>query len=82
MGLFRSKENAEKITLAIEGMTCNHCVMRVKKALAGVEGVLDAEVNLESAEAVVTVDPKASVTTDALVAAVEAADYGAKPLVS
>lgn len=28
-----------EVTLAIEGMSCNHCVNRVSKALAAVPGV-------------------------------------------
>ena len=30
----------------IEGMTCNHCVMNVKKAISGVEGVTNSDVVL------------------------------------
>lgn len=38
--------------LKIEGMTCNHCVMAVTKALSGVAGVEKVvEVNLDSGEA-------------------------------
>jgi len=43
-------------TLKIQGMTCNHCVMRVAKALKAVAGVQDAQVDLQKAEAVVTFD--------------------------
>ena len=32
------------ITLKIEGMSCQHCVMRVKKAIDAVQGVSKAEV--------------------------------------
>ncbi len=42
-----------KTTLKIQGMTCNHCVMRVAKALKGVSGVQDAQVDLQKAEAAV-----------------------------
>jgi len=45
-----------KTTLKIQGMTCNHCVMRVSKALKAVPGVQDAQVDLQKAEAVVTYD--------------------------
>lgn len=79
MGLFRKREKGKEIRMAVQGMTCNHCVMRVKNALTGVEGVLEAEVSLEREEAIVKADPKAGVTTDALSAAVEAAGYEAKP---
>ncbi len=46
----------KKETLKIQGMTCNHCVMRVAKALKAVPGVQDAQVDLTKAEAVVTYD--------------------------
>lgn len=39
--------NEEKI--AIEGMSCQHCVMAVKKALGGVPGILESEVQIGSA---------------------------------
>ena len=44
------------MTLKIQGMTCNHCVMRVQKALKGAAGVQDAQVDLKKAEAVVSFD--------------------------
>jgi copper chaperone len=39
--------------LSIEGMTCGHCVARVKKALSEVPGVARAEVDLGKKLAVV-----------------------------
>jgi len=35
--------------IAIEGMSCQHCVMAVKKALGGVPGILGSEVQIGSA---------------------------------
>lgn len=35
--------------IAIEGMSCQHCVMAVKKALGGVPGVLESDVQIGSA---------------------------------
>ncbi|MCB0534182.1 MAG: heavy metal translocating P-type ATPase, partial [Saprospiraceae bacterium] len=40
-------------TYQIKGMTCNHCVETVKKALEGIEGILSAEVTLEPPLAIV-----------------------------
>lgn len=37
----------------IEGMTCNHCKMRVEKAVKAVDGVESAEVNLEDKKVLV-----------------------------
>jgi len=61
--------------LLIEGMTCASCVRRVERALAGVEGVQEARVNLatESAE----VHLSSAVAMEDLVRAVEAAGYEA-----
>lgn len=57
--------------LKIEGMTCGHCKAAVEKALKAVPGVISVVVELEKKEAVVT----GSVNRDALVKAVEDADY-------
>ncbi len=40
-------ENVMKNTLFVEGMSCNHCKMRVEKAAAEIEGVKNAQVSLE-----------------------------------
>lgn len=48
-------------TIKIKGMTCKHCVMAVTRALAGIDGIGDVQVDLEKAEASYTetkpVDP-------------------------
>lgn len=61
-------------TLKIQGMTCNHCVMRVTKALKSVAGVQDAKVDLQKGEAVVTYDDS-KVTLEKLSFAVVEAGY-------
>ena len=61
-------------TLKIQGMTCNHCVMRVAKALKEVAGVQDAVVDLQKGEAVVTYDD-AAVSKEKLSFAVVEAGY-------
>ena len=35
----------------IKGMSCNHCVMAVTKALEEIEGIKDVQVDLSSGEA-------------------------------
>ena len=64
----------KKETLKIQGMTCNHCVMRVAKALKAVPGVQDAQVDLTKAEAIVTYD-EGKVSQDKLGFAVVEAGY-------
>ena len=77
MALFSKKD--KQIELTVRGMTCGHCEMRVTKALTGVEGVRKAEANREREQAIVTLDPKAVVAIESLVAAVEGAGYEAEP---
>jgi Cu+-exporting ATPase len=64
--------------LHIEGMTCASCVARVERALRRVPGVLDAEVNLATEVATVTVAVREA-DASALIAAVEKAGYAARP---
>lgn len=39
--------------MRIDGMKCEHCKMKVEKALAAVPGVMKAEVNLEEKTALI-----------------------------
>ncbi len=41
-------------TFPVEGMTCNHCVMHVRKALESVPGVQSVDVSLENHNATIT----------------------------
>ena len=60
-------------TLKVEGMMCEHCEARVKKALEAVPGVESAVADHNANTAVVTLG--ADVGDEVLVAAVEAQDY-------
>jgi Cu+-exporting ATPase len=73
--------NEEGLTLLINGMTCASCVRRVEKALAKVEGVSTASVNLATEKASVTFDPSLASIAD-LTHAVEAAGYTAEPVLA
>ncbi|HII80589.1 MAG TPA: heavy-metal-associated domain-containing protein [Methanosarcina sp.] len=42
-----------QVIIRIEGLECSHCVVRVGRAIASVQGVVDVDVNLEKREAVV-----------------------------
>jgi Cu+-exporting ATPase len=68
------KEEANKMKkeMMIEGMTCNHCKMRVEKALNGIDGV-NAEVDLEAGKAVISI--MGEVDAVVLTQAVEDAGY-------
>ncbi len=49
-------------SIKVKGMSCQHCVMAVAKALSGVEGIKDVKVDLMSGKATYEetkpVDPK------------------------
>lgn len=38
-------------TIKVQGMSCNHCVMAVTKALNKIDGISDVTVDLEKGEA-------------------------------
>lgn len=59
--------------IIIEGMSCNHCVARVEKALMEVEGVKSVKVDLKEKTAVV--DLSHDVDDSMLKAAVDDAGY-------
>src|SRR5688572_16711604 len=60
-------------------MTCASCVRRIEKALAKVDGVSEASVNLATEKAKVVYDPQAT-TLEAMKKAVERAGYGVREL--
>ena len=62
-----------KKVLIVDGMMCAHCQAHVQKALAGVEGVREAVVELESKKATVTLDK--DVADQTLLDAVTEAGY-------
>jgi len=59
---------SKQIELKVKGMSCNHCEMRVKKALESVEGVQSAKADHKTGVAVIEADD--SVSKDQLVKAV------------
>lgn len=60
------------IEIKIEGMSCEHCVRRVKKAIDGVPGVLSSDVGIGGAK--VSFD-ETKVKKEEITAAVEKAGY-------
>ncbi len=63
-------------TIKIEGMSCQHCVMRVKKAFETLPGITAVDVKIGSAS--VTYDDSMTKRED-LEAAIEAAGYEVAP---
>jgi heavy metal translocating P-type ATPase len=67
------EENIMNKSLTIEGMSCMHCVKRVKEALSAVNGVSAVEVNLEKKRAEISLS--APVNDETLIDAITAAGY-------
>ena len=62
----------KKVELTITGMHCEHCEMRVKKALESVEGVISAKA--DNKKGIATVEAEDYVTTESLIEAVNATE--------
>jgi copper ion binding protein len=60
----------------ISGMTCNHCVMRVEKAINSIDGVDKVKVSLAKGMAKV----KGEHSSQELIEAVQAAGYKAEKI--
>jgi Cu+-exporting ATPase len=73
-----ARQGPIEIVLPIEGMTCASCVNRIERYLNKTDGVVQANVNLATERATVTVDPAVAGRSE-LVAAVEAAGYDVRP---
>lgn len=69
----------ETIDLQIEGMNCASCVGRAEKALCSVPGVIEANVNLATERAHVTLSARTAHYAD-LAQAIEKAGYHAHPV--
>ncbi len=49
--IYLSNRKDNMATIRIKGMSCNHCVMAVTKALSQIDGVANVRVDLKSGEA-------------------------------
>jgi len=67
-------QDLEQTALSVGGMSCAACVVRVEKALGGLEGVEQAAVNFATEKAQVTYDPK-KVNLEKFRQAIEEAGY-------
>ncbi|KKG12634.1 COP associated protein [Methanosarcina sp. 2.H.T.1A.6] len=61
-------------TIKVEGMSCGHCVMRVKKAIEGMQGVKKVDVSLENKQAVVEFD-EGTTSVEKIKAAIKETGY-------
>ncbi len=44
-------------TLNVKGMSCNHCVMSIQKAIKPIDGVESVDISLQKGEVSVTYEP-------------------------
>jgi copper chaperone len=73
----RSEELTMKTTrLKVSGMTCDHCVQAVEKALKNRNGVRSASVNLDSGTAEVEYEER-EVVPEQMIAVIEEEGYSA-----
>jgi len=60
-------------SIMIKGMSCQHCVMAVTKALRGIDGLTRVEVDLASGKA--TFEETKPVEMETIIAAIRKAGY-------
>ncbi|HIC35221.1 MAG TPA: heavy-metal-associated domain-containing protein, partial [Gammaproteobacteria bacterium] len=58
--LNKERATSHELPLAIEGMTCGGCVVRLEESLRSTHGVLDAVVNLSLERAAVVIDDEST----------------------
>lgn len=64
----------DKITIRVEGMSCQHCLKAVEGALTALEGVSEARVSLQEGNVAVSYD-SARVSPAEMKAAIEGQGY-------
>jgi copper ion binding protein len=69
----RKESDVMASTLKVKGMTCQHCVMSVKKSLGKLEGIQNVDVDLQKGE--VRFDNTKGLAADAVKKAIEEAGY-------
>jgi len=62
------------IVIKVNGMSCEHCVTAVKGAMAGLSGVAEVAVSLETGTATVSYDSE-KITPAAMAEAIEEQGY-------
>ncbi len=63
-----------KEIIIVEGMSCGHCEMKVKKAVESVEGVWEVEVNLRDKQVAIEYEERKT-SLEQIKAAVSEAGY-------
>ena len=71
---------ANQRLLHVKGMVCGMCVQGISKKLTALQGVADAEINLERGAVLVTLKAKAEVKDETLMKAIERSGYEVQDL--
>lgn len=66
--------NMQRVTVGVGGMTCNHCVLAVTKALKDLSGVGEVKVDLAGGKAEIEYEP-GTVSFDAFAKAIAEEGY-------
>jgi periplasmic mercuric ion binding protein len=72
----QKQNSSQSVTLDLQNMTCAMCKFTIKKALLGVEGVEEANVDYDTKTAKLTFNPQKT-SVDALIKATTDAGYPA-----
>ena len=72
----RALRGARTARLAIDGIGCERCAIRVRNALLALAAVLQAEVDADTGEAVVAIDPHRTDVPELLAAVAGAGNDG------
>lgn len=72
-----AEASQKKVTLVLDGTTCEGCATHIQEALAKVDGVIEAKASHANARAWVTYD-EAKVQVPAIIGAIEKAGYKAR----
>ena len=72
----KKQNSSQSVTLELQNMTCVMCKFTIKKALQGVEGLEEANVDYDTKTAKVTFNPQKT-SVDALIKATTDAGYPA-----
>ena len=78
VSIAQAAEAEQTVTFDVPGMTCALCPITVRKAMEGVKGVKQVEVDFNAKTATVVFDP-AKTTVEAIAAASANAGYPAHP---
>ena len=73
LGSQREEENRMAATIKVKGMSCQHCVMSIKKALSQLEGIRNVDVDLQKGE--VRLENSRGIEAKVIEKAIEEAGY-------